>query len=102
MIRILIATTPAAGHVTPFVPLARALVAQGHDVRWYTGAKYRPLVEASGARFVGYERARDIDDANLDRDFPERGRLRGLAQLKYDMKRVFIDAAPEQLLDIRA
>jgi UDP:flavonoid glycosyltransferase YjiC (YdhE family) len=102
MTRILIATTPVAGHVTPFVPLARALVARGHDVRWYTGTKYRPQAEASGARFVPYERARDIDDARFDLEFPERGRLRGLAQLKYDLKRVFIDAAPDQLLDIRA
>lgn len=102
MTRILIATTPAAGHVTPFVPLAKALVALGHDVRWYTASKYRPHVEGSGARFVGYERARDIDDANFDRHFPERARLRGLAQLKYDMKHIFIDAAPDQLLDIRA
>ncbi len=102
MTRILIATTPVAGHVTPFVPLARALVARGHDVRWYTGSKYRPQAEASGARFVGYERARDIDDATFELDFPERARLRGLAQLKYDLKHVFIDAAPDQLLDLRA
>lgn len=102
MTRILIATTPIAGHVMPFVPLARALVARGHDVRWYTGTKYRPQAEASGARFVAYECARDIDDARFDLEFPERARLGGLTQLKYDMKRVFIDAAPDQLLDIRA
>jgi UDP:flavonoid glycosyltransferase YjiC (YdhE family) len=102
MTRILIATTPAAGHVTPFAPLAKALVARGHDVRWYTASKYRQVVEASGASFAGYQRARDIDDAKLDLEFPQRGRLRGLAQLKHDMKHVFIDAAPDQLLDIRA
>ncbi len=102
MTRILIATTPVAGHVLPFVPLARALVARGHDVRWYTGAKYRAPAEASGARFEGYRRARDIDDGRFDLEFPERGRLSGLAQLKFDMKHVFIDAAPDQLLDIRA
>lgn len=102
MTRILIATTPVAGHVMPFVPLARALVERGHDVRWYTGARYRAQVETSGGRFVGYRRARDIDDGRLDLEFPERGRLSGLAQLKFDMKHVFIDAAPDQLLDIRA
>jgi UDP:flavonoid glycosyltransferase YjiC (YdhE family) len=102
MARILIATIPAAGHVMPFVPLARALVARGHGVRWYTGSKYRAVAEATGAEFVPYTRARDLDDAQLDRDFPERSRLTGLAQLKFDMKHVFMDAAPEQLADICA
>ena len=102
MARILIATVPVAGHVMPFGPLARALVARGHGVRWYTGSKYRSVAEATGAEFVPYARARDFDDAKFDQDFPGRGSLSGLAQLKFDMKHVFIDAAPEQLADIRA
>ena len=100
--RILFATVPVAGHVAPFVPLAKALVAEGHDVRWYTGEKYRPRVEATGARFLPYTSARDFDDSKLDEAFPERSRLSGLAQLKFDMKHVFIDWAPAQLEDIRA
>jgi UDP:flavonoid glycosyltransferase YjiC (YdhE family) len=101
MARILIATTPAMGHISPLVPLAKALVGRGHDVRWYTASKYRARIEASGAQFVGYSRARDFDDAKIDEEFPGRARLRGLAQLKYDMKHVFIDAAPDQAADIR-
>src|SRR5262245_10503615 len=89
------------GHISPLVPLATALIGRGHEVRWYTATKYRTRVEASGARFVGYSRARDFDDANIDEEFPGRARLRGLAQLKYDMKHVFIDAAPDQAADIR-
>lgn len=100
--RILIATTPALGHVGPFLPIAKALTARGHDVRWYTGAKYRERVEATGAEFVGYSRAREFDDSKLDEYFPDRSRLRGVVQLKHDMKHVFIDAAPNQLEDIRA
>jgi MGT family glycosyltransferase len=101
MARILIATTPAMGHISPLVPLAKALVGRGHEVRWYTATKYRARVEASGAQFVGYSRARDFDDAKIDEEFPGRARLRGLAQLKYDMKHVFIDAGPDQAADIR-
>ena len=101
MARILIATTPAMGHISPLVPLAKALVGRGHDIRWYTASKYRTPVEASGAQFVGYSRARDFDDAKIDEEFPGRARLRGLAQLKYDMKHVFIDAAPDQAADIQ-
>jgi MGT family glycosyltransferase len=101
MARILIATTPAMGHISPLVPLAKTLVGRGHDIRWYTASKYRARVEASGAQFVGYSRARDFDDSKIDEEFPGRARLRGLAQLKYDMKHVFIDAAPDQAADIR-
>jgi MGT family glycosyltransferase len=102
MARILIATVPVLGHIAPFLPLARALAERGHEVRWYTGAKYRARIEATGADFSGYRHARDFDDKELDREFPERGRFRGLAQLKFDMKNVFIEAAPGQLADIRA
>jgi MGT family glycosyltransferase len=102
MARILIATVPVMGHIAPFLPLARALAERGHDIRWYTGAKYRAWVEATGAEFAGYRHARDFDDREHDREFPGRARLRGLAQLKFDMKNIFIEAAPGQLADIRA
>jgi UDP:flavonoid glycosyltransferase YjiC (YdhE family) len=101
MARILIATIPVLGHIAPFVPLAQALVARGHEVRWFTGAKYRARVEATGATFVGHTRARDYDDARLDEEFPERTRHRGLARLRFDL-RWFIAAAPAQLADLRA
>jgi MGT family glycosyltransferase len=58
-------------------------------------------VEATGATFVGYTRARDFDDARIDEEFPGRARLRGLAQLRFDL-RTFIEAAPDQLADLRA
>jgi MGT family glycosyltransferase len=101
MARILIATVPVLGHLAPLLPIARSLVTRGHDVRWYSGAKYRARIEATGARPVGYTRARDYDDAKLDEAVPGRAELRGLAQLKQDMK-FFIDCAPGQLDDLRA
>lgn len=80
----------------------RALCAQGHEVAWYTGAKYRTRVESTGARFYPYCQARDFDDARLEEVFPERARLAGLHQLKFDMMHVFADAAEAQLSDLRA
>ena len=101
MARILVGSIPVVGHINPLVPIVRALCARGHEVRWYTGAKYRSKVEATGARFVGLSHARDYDDAQIDREFPGRANLRGIAQLKFDMKHVFIDNAPGQLRDIQ-
>ena len=101
MARLLVASIPVVGHLNPLVPVVRALCARGHDVTWYTGAKYRARVEATGARWVGMTHARDYDDALLEREFPERTRLGGLAKLKYDMKHVFIDNGPAQMRDVQ-
>ena len=91
MARILVGSIPVVGHINPLVPIVRALCERGHEVRWYTGAKYRSKVEAAGARFVGRTHARDYDDAQIEREFPGRANLRGIAQLKFDMKHVFIE-----------
>jgi UDP:flavonoid glycosyltransferase YjiC (YdhE family) len=46
--RVLVSSTAGHGHVLPMVPLARALVAAGHDVLWATGADALPLVTEAG------------------------------------------------------
>jgi MGT family glycosyltransferase len=101
MSKILIATVPVIGHIAPFLPLVRALAARGHEIVWYSGHKYRARIEGTGARFFGYAEAPDADDAHFEATFPERAQLRGIAQLKFDMKHVFIDAAPGQLADLK-
>jgi MGT family glycosyltransferase len=102
MAQILVATIPVLGHINPILPLARALVARGHDVRWYSGRKHAARIEATGARFVGYAQARDYDDLQLEREFPGRSALAGLDQLRFDLMRIFIDPAPGQYADIEA
>ena len=102
MPQILIATVPILGHINPMLPLAQALVARGHDVRWYSGRKHAPRIQATGARFVGFKLARDYDDLQLEREFSGRSALKGIDQLRFDLMRIFIDAAPGQLADIEA
>lgn len=57
--RILFATTPGEGHVRPLLPLARALVARGHEVAFATAASWAPRIEELGFRFfpAGVEHA---------------------------------------------
>jgi MGT family glycosyltransferase len=100
MARILLATVPVIGHIAPLLPLCRALSAHGHDVAWYTGAAYRSRVEAAGARFFGYQQAREYDDSRLDEEFPQRKKFKGIQQLIFDMKHVFIDASTSQCADL--
>lgn len=50
--RVLVTSTPGAGHVNPMVPVVSALRAAGHDVTWATGADACARVEAAGFEAV--------------------------------------------------
>jgi MGT family glycosyltransferase len=102
MSRILVATVPVVGHIAPLLPLTRGLIARGHEIRWYSGRKHASRIEATGARFVSFVQAPDYDDLEFDSQFPGRSTLKGLDQLRFDLKQIFIDAAPGQLADIEA
>lgn len=102
MTRFLFASVPAAGHVTPGLPIARALVDRGHEVFWYTGQRFRTAVEAAGASYVAMHANRDFDHARIDDEFPGRAQLQSFAQLKFDMKHLFIDAAVGCVQDLEA
>ena len=100
MTRFLLAAMPASGHIGPLLPIAHELVRRGHDVAWYTGARVREQVEATGARFLPHIHARDVDPGNLDAEFPGRSEKRGLARFRFDMREVFIAAVPGQVADL--
>lgn len=102
MARILIGTFPAVGHVNPFFPLARALVARGHEVIWNTSGDYRARIEAAGARFAPMVHARDFNAFEPNERIVDDKNLKGVAALKEDIKQVFIENAPRQLQDVQA
>jgi MGT family glycosyltransferase len=99
--RVLLWTTPVDGHVNPGLPIARALVARGHEVRWYTGRRFRPAVEATGARFEPMQAATDPADVDPFTRFPQRVDLDGLAGFKFDLKHLFLDEVPGQITDVQ-
>jgi MGT family glycosyltransferase len=101
MARFVIGTVPFAGHTGPVLPVARALVERGHDVRWYASARLRATVEATGARHVPMSPAADLDEETLVARFPETASFSGLRRLKRDLKHVFIDAAAGQVHDLQ-
>src|SRR3954468_7440816 len=101
MARLLIATMPITGHVQPAVPIARKLVMNGHDVRWYTGKRFQSRVEAVGARFVPMKAAYDFNDLKLNEAFPGRSRLKDFPQLKFDLQHIFGDAGTGQVSDLQ-
>jgi UDP:flavonoid glycosyltransferase YjiC (YdhE family) len=101
MTTFLIATMPLVGHVNPLRPIARALVDRGHDVRWYTGRRFRTAVESTGASFVPVSAGIDHASANLDEVLPGRAGRTGMDGIKFDVKHAFIDPAPTQVTDLR-
>lgn len=52
--RILMVNLPFAGHTNPTLPLARALVKEGHQVTYVNAEAFREKIEATGAAFVPY------------------------------------------------
>src|SRR5690606_17582257 len=98
--RFLFATTPLPGHVNPGLPIARALVERGHEVRWYSGQAHTGAVAATGAIVEPMADGYDPAIQPLDERYPERARLEGLRGLKYDLKHLFLDEAPAYVRDL--
>jgi UDP:flavonoid glycosyltransferase YjiC (YdhE family) len=102
MARFLFATMPAAGHVTPGLPIVRALVDRGHEVQWYTGAVYRDAIEAAGATHRPIVSAYDFGGLGIDEAFPELTGLTGLKMVRKALQRTFIDNGAGMLHDLQA
>lgn len=95
MSRVLVTTGAMAAHVRPMMGLARALADEGHEVSWYTAAEFRPLVEASAARFVAAEA--DVDLAGILRRV---GGRRGILALSRLVTEVFVRPVPAYVADL--
>ncbi len=69
--RVLITTTAGLGHIHPMVPLARALVARGHDVLWAAPVDGVDHVERAGIRAVAACPPGLTRPADVRRRYPE-------------------------------
>ena len=85
--RILIGTTPQAGHVNPLTTLAQALLQAGHEVLWYTGRSFEAKITALGATFFPFEQALEFNPDSIETLFPERANYKGLAQIRFDLRK---------------
>ena len=95
MSRFLVGTIPVASYISPMLPIIHQLVERGHEVWWYTGELFQDEIESSGAQFVGMTAALDFSIVEkVPSDWgPQRQDLKGLAQLRFDLKHFFIDHA---------
>jgi MGT family glycosyltransferase len=102
MARFLLGTIPLVGHVSPAVPIARALVDRGHEVCWYTGQAFQSVVEKTGARFAPIHSWCDYSDLkNVPPELmDQRDAVQGIQRIKFDLKNFFIDPAVGQVKDL--
>ncbi len=92
---------PAAGHVRPTVPIARQLVATGHEVVWYGGRRFRSMIERTGARCVpiAADLRFDPDGDALESTDGDRtgGGIRELQAVVYE---IFVASIPAYAADL--
>src|SRR5713226_9660445 len=51
VMKILITSTPATGHLNPLLAIGRFLIAEGHEVVGLSGSAFRERIEGIGAEF---------------------------------------------------
>ncbi len=95
--KILIASTPATGHLNPLLAIGRMLIAEGHDVAFLSGSVLRGRIEAIGAAFHALPGGADIDLTDFDSVAPELKTMApGLDWLRVALERIFVDTLPAQ------
>ncbi|MGF7150025.1 UDP:flavonoid glycosyltransferase YjiC (YdhE family) [Sphingomonas zeicaulis] len=100
--KIVIAATPATGHVNPVLGAARTLVDQGHEVHVFTGQAFRARVESVGARLHPLPASADFDALDLDGSFPGRAGLTGMDVFNFDFKHIFFGNLAAQYRGLQA
>ncbi|MBW7975114.1 nucleotide disphospho-sugar-binding domain-containing protein [Bradyrhizobium sp. BR 10289] len=95
--KILIASTPATGHLNPMLAITRILTAEGHEIAFMTGTAFRARVEASGVKFIPLPENVDFDPNDVFSRFPELKTIPpGLEWFRVALERLFVDSIADQ------
>jgi UDP:flavonoid glycosyltransferase YjiC (YdhE family) len=95
--KILMASTPATGHLNPLMAIATFLIEDNHEVIFLSGSAYRDRIAKSGATFHGLSGEADVDLRDLLAVAPELRKIEpGLDWLRVVMAKVFVDKVSDQ------
>jgi MGT family glycosyltransferase len=95
--KVLIASTPATGHLNPLLAIGRILMAEGHEVVGLSGSALRGCIEGIGAEFRPFPASADIDLRDIISVVPElKNMLPGPERRRVALERVFVDTLPGQ------
>jgi MGT family glycosyltransferase len=96
-VKILIASTPATGHLNPLLAIGHILMAESHEVAFLSGSALRSRIEGIGAKFHAFPAGADFDLRDSASVVPEIKDLPpGPEWLRVILERVFIDPVPAQ------
>jgi MGT family glycosyltransferase len=95
--KILIASTPATGHLNPPLAIGHILIAEGHQVVGLSGNVLRERIEGIGAEFRPLPEGADLDLLDFASAVPELKNIPpGPEWLRVAIERVFVDTIPAQ------
>lgn len=91
MARFLFAVWPSEGHVNPGLPIAKHLMAHGHEVLFYTSSFFEEKVRGAGVPFAPFKRIRNFSGSTLAQDFPHMPNYEGIKKLKWGIRHIIGD-----------
>ena len=95
--KVIMASTPATGHVNPMLAITKFLVEDGHDVVFLTGAPFRDRIEKAGAKLHVTPGQEDVEQKNIHDVAPELENVEpGLEWLRIAFEKIFIERIPNQ------
>jgi UDP:flavonoid glycosyltransferase YjiC (YdhE family) len=100
--KVLLASSPAMGHLHPLLGVGRMLVADGHQVMGLSSNFLRSRIESIGAEFRSFVPDADIDTRNIATLFPElKDFSPGPELLRFILERGFVEFALPQYESIK-
>src|SRR5262249_24984074 len=95
--KILVASTPAIGHLNPLLAIVHMSRADGHEVTFLTGRAFRSRIESSGAKFVPLSSGSNFDLREVLSVAPELKDIPpGLEWFRVAIERFFLNPLPAQ------
>jgi MGT family glycosyltransferase len=100
--KILLASTPATGHLNPLLATGHILIAEGHEVVGLSGNAFRKRIESIGAGFRPLPEGADFDLSDIISVAPELKDIPpGPKWRRTAMERIFVDTIPAQHRGLR-
>jgi MGT family glycosyltransferase len=102
MANILVAASPAPGHVNPMLSIAQHLFSIGHSITFLSGELFRDKAVALGFRFVPLSGKANFNYMRIDEEFPERAAAKpGPEAMNAECIYTGIDPIPDQYRAVR-
>lgn len=94
MARFIFKTGSAPGHIIPTTIICQKIIQKGHEVVWITGQKNKKTIKKTGAIFHPLPSEFDLGKKKLYEFYPALAQLKGIKQVKWYIKHMFLDEAP--------